>query len=279
MDAAEADTRTLAEHLRLARDYEESGGITHFGVLRVEAQSEEAQAVLRQARDAAALARLDLASAMGLSADARPLEGALPVPDPAAVPASLEPDLDRRADFRALELKVRALKRRREALLAAWAPSLSLFADQEYYRYGDFNPEILPTSGFPYQRMVGAQATWNLFDGGLDKARWDEAAAQEQGAKDSLDSSRLEALKDFAAWKDRFRDGVDLYRARLKVLKRSLESVRLARLGLRAGTVTDSEVLDAEMDLSRARAGLVQAQASADEALLNLRLLSGGTLR
>ncbi|MGH7441186.1 MAG: TolC family protein [bacterium] len=278
VSAAQADMATLDEHLRLARDYEDSGGATHFGVLRVQAQREEALASLQQAQDGASMSRLDLAQAMGLSRDARALWGSLPVPSMDEVPDSLAPNLADRDDLKALGLRRDALRRDRAAVLSSWAPSLSLFADQEYYRYGDFNPEILATSGFPYQRMFGISATWNLFDGGLDKSRLDEADAQIQVADAGLDDARLAASKDFASWKDRFRDGVRLYQASLRVLQESKESVRLARLGLKAGTLTDSEVLDSEMDLFKTRAGLVQAQADAAEALLNLELLSGKSL-
>jgi outer membrane protein TolC len=54
--------------------------------------------------------------------------------------------------------------------------------------------------------------------------------------------------------------------------------VRLATLGLKAGTRTHTEVLDAELELFRARAGVIKAQADAMEAFINLELSLGEPL-
>lgn len=279
VDASRDNTATLEVHLRLAHDYENSGQSTHFGVLRVQAQQEEALATQQQAEDQAAMARTDLGTAIGLSRDSRALVGSLPVPRADQVPDSLVLDLDRRADLRALELRKRALESREAGLVSAWAPQVSVFADREYYRYGAFNPEILATNGFPDQEMTGVDFSWNLFNGGMDQAQRDDAEAQVLAAKDGIAGARLAALREFDSWKRRFRDSVRLYTARLRVLAQCDESVRLADLGLKAGTLTNSEVLDAELDLFRARVGVVQAQADAAEARLNIELLQGGPVR
>jgi outer membrane protein TolC len=54
--------------------------------------------------------------------------------------------------------------------------------------------------------------------------------------------------------------------------------VRLARLSYDAGSRTNTDVLDAELDLFRTRAGVVQSQLSAAEALINLELAFGSSL-
>jgi len=51
--------------------------------------------------------------------------------------------------------------------------------------------------------------------------------------------------------------------------------VRLATLAVRAGTKTHSEALDAELELFRARAGIIHAQIDAAEALSSLQLALG----
>jgi outer membrane protein TolC len=52
----------------------------------------------------------------------------------------------------------------------------------------------------------------------------------------------------------------------------------LAQEGRRAGVRTSTELLDAESDLFRSRAGLITAQMGAIEALVNLELVSGQKL-
>ena len=51
--------------------------------------------------------------------------------------------------------------------------------------------------------------------------------------------------------------------------------VRLATIAVKAGTKTHAETLDAELELFRARAGLIRAQIDASEALANLELALG----
>jgi outer membrane protein TolC len=281
-EVAGQNVATLEDHLRLARDYEDSGSGTHFDVLRIRAQHEEALADATQAGDQEGLARMDLAVAMGLSQDARTLEGALPVPQEDLVPEGMAADLDQRDDLRAQALRLEALERRQAAMVSAWTPLLYLLADKQYYHYGDFNPLILPTNaanGSPTlgdSEFFGVAASWDLFSGGADLARLLALKGDVQSAREGLQGAKLQALREFDSWKRRYRDSARLYRARLRVLDQCRDSVRLAKLGLRAGTNTNSEVLDAELDLFRARDGLVQAQSDAAEAWLTLQLLKGG---
>jgi outer membrane protein TolC len=281
-DVAQQNVATLEEHLRLAQATEDSGSATPFDVLRVSAQHEEAVAGALQAQDQAGLARLDLGQAMGLSADARSLDGSLPVPRAGDVADGLAPDLASRQDLQALALRREAQDRRAQATLASWAPQLYLFAERQYYHYGEFNPLILPTNdasgrmSFGDMYMEGVGLSWDLFNGGADLSRRAEAVAQAQAAEQGLAAAQLAAGREFDSWKRRFHDSTRLYEARLRVLEECQESVRLAQLGLKAGTRTNSELLDAELDLFRARAGLVQAQSDAAEAKLSIELLQGG---
>jgi outer membrane protein TolC len=284
-EVAMQNVATLEDHLRLAQANEVSGASTHFDVLRIQAQREEALAAQVQAEDQSGLARAALAQAMGLSADARTLEGGLPAPEAESLADGDGPDLDRRGDFQALRLRQQALAARALALESAWVPDVVLFWDRQFYHYGDFNPLILETpaagpyqaggEGFGRSDMLGLGARWNLFGGGADLARLLDARDQAKAAAAALEAAGLQAQRDFDMWKRRYRDSARLYQARLRVLDQCRESVRLAQLGLQAGTLTNSEVLDAELDLFRARAGLVQAQADAAEARLNIELLKG----
>ena len=81
--------------------------------------------------------------------------------------------------------------------------------------------------------------------------------------------------KDIDTWKRKFTYNVALYRARLRALSEFQESVRLAEIGVKAGSRTHAEMLDAELDLFRARGGLVKAQAEVLEALSHLELALG----
>ena len=85
-------------------------------------------------------------------------------------------------------------------------------------------------------------------------------------------------LNEFAYWKRRYSSNTDHYVSKQLNVTRSLESVRLAKEEERAGSRTSSEVLDAELDLFRSKAGVVNAQVNAVESLINLELALGRTI-
>jgi outer membrane protein TolC len=275
---ADQNVATLRDHLGLAQANEDSGNSTHVDVLRIQAQIEEASADAEQTADQADQARLELAQAMGLSSDARSLDGVLPVPDPTLSVDDWTVDLEGREDLRAQHERSQALERQADGADGAWWPQLYVFGLHEWYRYGAFDPVILPSNGFGTMITAGVGATWDLFNGGADLAKRGGARDQAASAIEALASQRLQVQRDFADWKHRYHYSVRLYLARQRSVEEYQESVRLAQLGFKAGTQTSTEVLDAETDLFRARAGLVQAQADAAEARIQLELARGGEL-
>jgi outer membrane protein TolC len=78
--------------------------------------------------------------------------------------------------------------------------------------------------------------------------------------------------------KRRFNYDVINFKAKLSSIRKAEEAVRLARGGLKAGIRTNTEVLDAVVDLNRARAAALKSQIDAIEALGLLELSVGHTL-
>jgi outer membrane protein TolC len=88
----------------------------------------------------------------------------------------------------------------------------------------------------------------------------------------------LSSANEVEFWKRRYLNSSVLYSAKLRSVEASKESVRIYQNGLKAGTRTNSDLLDAELDLDRSEAGVVKAQLDAIEALLNLELAIGRRL-
>jgi outer membrane protein TolC len=89
---------------------------------------------------------------------------------------------------------------------------------------------------------------------------------------------KIEAPTDFTFWKRRYLYSASLYHAKNADLKRAQETVRLANAGFKAGVRTTTEVLDAELELFRARAGMVNTQMNCLEAKIKLELTTGESL-
>jgi outer membrane protein TolC len=119
------------------------------------------------------------------------------------------------------------------------------------------------------------QFHWNIFDGGADYAEQKQTALAAQRTELELKQLEIQAPAQLEEAKKHFRLSVMSYSTKQSSIKKAEEAVRLARSGLTAGTRTNTEVLDAVVDLNKARAALVKSQIEAIEALGELQLLAG----
>ncbi|MNL23369.1 Outer membrane efflux protein [compost metagenome] len=122
---------------------------------------------------------------------------------------------------------------------------------------------------------MGLSLTWNIFDGMTSISRSKQSVEQRYQVEKNLYQAELKAKRDFDLWKRKFIYFCAVYESRLSDVTKSQESVRLSREGQRLGSRTNTDVLDAEAELYRARAGVVNAQMGAIEALANLELSTG----
>ncbi len=279
LEVAGHNITTLKDHLAIAKVGVRSGTATSFNVLRIEALLEEAQAEKIQAENNEIMAKRSLYLTMGAPEDSRTLKGALPKPQEQDLNRKLVPDFSNRDDLRAQVLRQKAAEKASLAATGFWWPKLILYGEEQFYKYKAFDPAIVETQNFKTDYMLGVRLTWSFFDGGATWARQKEAGYQAQSAAASSRQMALAAPVEFDSWKRKWTYNTILFQARLRAEEKSQESVRLATLGLQAGTNTNTDVLDAELDLFRARAGIVQAQLNAAEALINLELALGYKLQ
>ena len=272
---AEQNVKTLQDHLDKTKSLLQEGEATRYDLLRVEVQLDEATPEKLQADDNVVLMRRALSQVMGLQDDARPLVGTLPVPVEAALPKDVKLDTQNRTDLQALLRRADAAEKSHKASLGWWYPKVGFLAEEDFYNNVDY---ALSGSEFRSAYSVGMYLTWNIFDGGASIARQKETVYAQQQAEATADAGIIKAPNDFELWKRRFTYNVALYKARAHAIESAEESVRLAKLGFNAGSRTTVDVLDAELDLFRARAGVVQAQVDAAEAILNLELALGRKL-
>jgi outer membrane protein TolC len=275
---AEANIKTLQDHLALVRADEAAGVSTRVDVLRIEAQLEEADAEKIMAEDNVVLARRALNQVIGIEEDNRPISGILPEPDAKKVPADLKLDVSNRADFQAITRKESARDRLNSAAAAFWFPKITVFGQEEYYQYTNAFSTFVLNAPFRNAYNFGIKLSWNIFDGGASIAR--KAQADNAALQSEQDTRRfkIDAPDEFETWKRRYGYNTVLFKARQRAVEKSKESVRLARIAVRAGSKTNTDLLDAELELFRARAGVIQAQIDAAQALASLELAIGRKL-
>jgi outer membrane protein TolC len=273
---ADQNIETLQSHLKDVNSRVRSGVSTRYDSLRADVQLEDAQTEKISAENSVVIARAKLFESIGIPDDGKPLEGKLPENfDQDTTKLKLENTL--RSDRSALVEEKEAFRSLSSASKSHWYPSVSLFGN--YEKYNNINHAILADDErFKTAYAVGVLMKWNLFDGGEDWASQNQAAIESEIAELNLakmDQNIPIALEEA---KRRFSYDVTNYKAKVSSIKKAEEAVRLARGGVRAGTRTGVEVLDAVVDLNRAKAAAVKSQVDAIEALGQLELAVGHSL-
>jgi outer membrane protein TolC len=279
---AQENVKTLEDHLKDVEIQRHGGAATKYDSLRVSVQLSEGRADLIDAVDNGVLARKKLTVLLGLDDDNRPLQGTLPDPDIShAKDLELSGTPAERSDIQALDLRAQAADKTRAAQNSWFIPSVALAGQYNYYELmneSTVDGSVNGSGNYRSAYSVSLAVTWNLFDGGVALAQSRQAAYRQIQAEKKTEEARIQVPYDFSYWKKRFLSNTDHYQARKYDVERSEESVRLAKEEERAGTRTSTETLDAELDLFRSRAGVVNAQVNALEAQIRLESALGRTI-
>lgn len=275
-EVAEQNIKTLQDHYKRTQELLTHGQATKFDLLRVKVQLSEAFPEKSSADDNAIIARRNLAQVMGLSDDPTPLVSKLAEPQRGAIPTEIRFEPQARADVQAIIDRAESSAKLHAAVLSTWLPSLTFAYQYQFYNVTSTDSVF----SLPYSNahMFMLNFTWNLFDGGASFSRQKQSFYRQQQAEAQAHALTIAAPNEFETFRRRYNTQVDLFHARKESIDTAEESLRLAKIGYEAGTRTSSDVLDAELDLFRARAGAVRAQVEAAESLFNFELALGRKL-
>lgn len=265
--AASAEASLRAHQTDVVRLFEQ-GIVARSDVLAAEVAVADAEQRAIEAR-----AQLEIAQVAYNRWLGRPLDTAVTLED--LVPATADQDLD--------QLTARALEDRPELrALTAQAATLRYEADRTR---AAVRPQLAAQAGYSFEEnryqvheglwSAGLAFRWAVFDGGIARARSNSLRAQAR----SLEEERLDAQSHIAV-EVRQRD-VELRTAlkRLEVASKALEqadeNLRVTRSQYRAGTGTNTEVLDAEALRQRAYVNFYSARYDAVFAHLRLKRAAG----
>ena len=286
-NVAEINVKTLSDHLKRAQDLLKQGELTKVDVLKIKVQLEQAIPEKLAMDDDVYLTRKNLSEAMGIENDDRPLEETLPIPREELVKKNSNVSnisneeeasslLKGRLDLKAIQKRVESSDELYKASRSIWMPKVNLIAD--YQSYNNRNFSLSDSDKFKNSYAIGMNLIWNIFDGGSSFARQEQNYYQKIQLEQQEKKMHLATATEIEFWKRRYLNSTVLYAAKIRSVDASKESVRIYQNGLKAGTRTNSDLLDAELDLDRSEAGVVKAQVDAVEALLNLELAIGWRL-
>jgi len=263
-----AAVRNNETSLRDAQALEQAGLGTRFDVLRAEVQLANSQQDLTNAIAQQAVQRRQLAQRLSVpqginlaAADTIALAGSWGL----SLEESIILAYKNRAELEQQLAQRELSEQQRRAALAALGPQVTLSA--QYDLLNEFDDDLGTGDGY----SLAANLRWSIFDGGAARS----AAAQQE-------VNRQIAETRFADVRNQVRFEVEQAYANLVSNQRNIETtrlalaqaeeaLRLARLRFQAGVGTQTDVINAETDLTRARSNRLTAILNYNRALAALR--------
>lgn len=243
----------------------EAGTVTRVALLRAEQDLARAEQDLIRAKNAAASAKLVLATLLAFE---EPDFELAPPPEPQVDPktdtgALLERSLEQRADVAAARESVELARINKRGVWLSYLPTLGVSGTYRAVNAAGF-------IGQPTTWAITFGASWTLWDGGLREANLSEASARIAESEANARKSELTAREEVR------RAQLDLESAlanRLKAeqtVELAREAQRLTDVSFKAGVATYLEVADANTALTGAEIGLVAERLQASVATLRL---------
>lgn len=278
INVQEKNLELLQQQLKNVTNRFDAGTVSSFEKLRAEVAVANAKVPLITARNDYRLAIESLRQALGF-ATTRP-EDFLRIPEFAGTLDFTPATFDLKSSSEAAQANRPDLQRlgkladaRGEAVTAAkssYYPSVQAFGGWQL-RKGFSNEFRDSRDGW----LVGVQSNWAIFDGRATAGRVAQARSVQEQSKLAYTEAQLnvevEVRRAYSSWQQ----ATELADASKKVVEQAEEAVRLATARYDAGTATQLDVLQAQVDLTTARTNQLQAYYSYNIATATLRKAMG----
>src|SRR5690606_10740274 len=262
VEVADQNIKTLRSHLNDVKARVRSGVSNNYDSLRVEVQLDNAIAEKESAANEVALSRAKLFKTLGVDDDGEKLEGELPKHLKKFDLAKINVKESRRLDRKALMAEKEEAKSALQKARSHWYPKIDLAGNYEWYN--NINHSVTEEDKrFKNAYAWGIYFSWDLFDGGEKYAEQKEESLKHQIASERLKKFDQGIILELEEAKRKYSYNLVNYQAKLSSISKAKEAVRLARNGVAAGIRTNTEVLDAVLDLNRAKASAVKSQVEA----------------
>ena len=270
---AESAVGNSEKSLTDAQSLERAGVGTQFDVLRSEVQLANDQQRLRQAQSDQRVARRTLARLLDLppnlevsAGDPIELAGTWNLPLEETILLALRS----RAELEQQLAQREIARQEQRAARAGTLPKLAAFASVNLLGNSGDDVSSL-TDGY----SAGLQFSWQLFDGGGTGAAVRDQELAQQAAELEFANQRSQVRLQVEQAYYQLEASLENVSTSETALKLAEESLNLARLRFQAGVGTQTEVIDAQNDLTQAQGNRVAAIIGYNQALASLRRAVG----
>lgn len=254
--------------LKDTQSLERAGVGTRFDVLSAQVTLANAQQTLVSAISQQQIARRQLATDISLTQSLN-ISAADPVQLAGLWNQSLEQSIvlafQNRPELQQQLAQRNISEQQRRQALASLGPQVSLVAS--YTLLDQYNDGVSASDGY----SVGVQATLNLFDGGAARASAAQQKANiaiaEANFASQRDQIRFQVEQAFSTQKS----NLENVQTSITALEEAREALRLARLRFQAGVGTQTDVINAENNLTVAEGNRVSAILNYNRALAQLQ--------
>lgn len=274
----ERNVELLQQQLKTTTDRFEAGTVSSFEKLRAEVALANAKTPLITARNDYRLAIESLRQSLGLPASR--YESVHKVPEFVGSLAYTPVEFDLQAAFESARANRPDLQRLAK-LTVAQQESVTT-ARSNYYptveAFGGWSLRKGYTNSFGDSKdgfLAGVQSNWAIFDGRATRGRVLQARSALEQSKLSLTEAELATEVDVRRAYSSWQEATELADVSKRVVEQAEEAVRLANARYNAGTGTQLDVLQAQVDLTTARTNQVQAYYTYNVAVANLRRAMG----
>ncbi|MFN6565734.1 TolC family protein [Dendronalium sp. ChiSLP03b] len=254
--------------LRDAQAREQAGVGTRFDVLQSQVDLANAQQDLTNAVSQQQIARRQLATLLSL-----PQSVDVSAADPVQLAGLWQPTLEQtivqafqnRPELQQFLAQRNISEQQRRQALSQLGPQISLASS--YNLQDQYNDGLSVADGY----SVGVQANLTLFDGGAAKASADQSKANIAIAETQFASQRDQIRFDVEQYYSQLQSNLENVQTSSVALNQAREALTLARLRFQAGVGTQTDVIAAQNDLTRAEGNRVTAILDYNRALANLQ--------
>ncbi len=251
----------IKAHLKDVQNLHTQGLATRNDVLKVQVQLSEAQLRQIDAQNAVRLGMIALNNTIGLPLDTEvsltsTLDHLPKASEP--LPALINRALERRAEIKGMEFRVKAGEAGLAQARSGWFPQFYLTGD---YYYNRPNQRYQPlTDAFKDSWDIGVAVSFDIWNWGATVRQTDAAAAQLAQAQDGLDQMRDGVTLDVTSNYLNLKRAVEKITVAEQGVRQAEESYRVTRSRFQQGLSTNTDLLDAEVALLQAKTNRTQAR-------------------
>ncbi len=268
--------RQIGEHLKDVRAFFDQGLLTKNEVLRAELELSNAEIMRIDARNAAEIALTSLDSLIGLPLDtdvdlttsAESQASRLPAAADGAGESLVAVALANRPELKSAEFRIRSTELGVKAARAGLYPQVSLAGNYYFLRP---NPRFMPAlDKFNGTWDLGISVSFDIWNWGQTKSQTEQARALLAQARDARKLLEDQAVLEVTQSRLTLARADEKVRVAGQAVGQAEENLRVTRERFKQGVALNTDVLDADVALLRAR--MERTQATIDLVLAQARL-------